>query len=73
MLQYSTKDTIYKDGQFEELKSTIKADLAVKYFSRKHGRAITPRNARIEAAELLKEFILSGSFEIPEMTKDSEE
>ena len=64
MLQYSTKDTIYKDGQFEELKSTIKTDLAIKYFSHKLGHALTPRNARIEAAEMLKEFILSGSFEI---------
>ena len=51
-------------GRFIELENTIDKNLAKKYFEKINGKKLPPFKVTINASKLLREFILSGGFDI---------
>ncbi len=51
-------------GRFDDLKETIDKTKAKTYFEVLEGQTIPPFKVNIKAANLLKEFVLKGGFEL---------
>ena len=59
-----TEDNINEYGRFDELKATVDIKKAKEYFEKLEGEPIIPPKVRIKVDKLLREFILSGGFDI---------
>lgn len=59
-----TEENINEFARFDELKNTVDKAKAKKFFEEKEGVSLPPFKVNIKAANLLKEFILSGGFDI---------
>src|SRR5690606_898937 len=61
-----TEATINEYGRFDDLKKTVVRERAEKYFVSNEGERIPAFRLSIKIDNLLKEFILSGGFDIQE-------
>ena len=59
-----TNANINEYGRFDEVKKTVNKGKARQYFERKEGVRISPPKVNIKIDKLLREFILSGGFEL---------
>jgi type I restriction enzyme R subunit len=59
-----TEANINEYGRFDDLKETIDKDKAKKYFEEIEGKPIPQFRVNIKAQNLLREFLISGGFEI---------
>ncbi|ELC8405608.1 DEAD/DEAH box helicase [Clostridium perfringens] len=53
-------------GRFDDLESTIDKDLAKEYLEKKNNKKMPPFKVTRDASKLLREFVLSGGFDIHE-------
>ncbi len=59
-----TDATINEYGRFDELKATIDKAKAKAYFEALEGSALPPFKVNMKAAQLLRDFIIQGGFEL---------
>jgi len=59
-----TKENIDDYGRLNDLNSTIDKNKAKEYFEHSAGKQLTPKDIRIKAETLLKNFIITGGFEV---------
>jgi len=59
-----TETNINEYGRFDDLKSTIDKGKAKQYFEKKEGTPIPQFKANIKAQNLIRDFIISGGFEV---------
>ena len=64
MAQHVTEANINEYGRLDSLKKTANAELAKQFFSRREGKPVPPFKVSIMLDALLREFILSGGFDI---------
>lgn len=64
MAQHVTEANINEFGRLDSLKKTANAELAKQFFSKKEGKVVPPFKVSIMLDALLREFILSGGFDI---------
>ncbi|MDX5627304.1 MULTISPECIES: HsdR family type I site-specific deoxyribonuclease [unclassified Brenneria] len=60
----TTEANLNEYGRFDELKATIDKQKAKAYFEALEGQAIPPFKVNIKTAELLRDFIIQGGFEL---------
>lgn len=61
-----TEGNLNEFGRFDDLKNSLDKTCAKEFFETKEGKTIPPFRVSIKAAELLRQFILSGGFDIDE-------
>ena len=59
-----TDKNISEFGRFDELKNTVDKDKAKAYFEKKEGSTLIPPRVNMKVDKLLRDFILSGGFDI---------
>ena len=59
-----TEININEYGRFDELKKSVDKEKAKEYFERIEGSTLIPPKVNMKVDKLLREFILSGGFEI---------
>ncbi|MBR3314040.1 MAG: HsdR family type I site-specific deoxyribonuclease [Atopobiaceae bacterium] len=64
MAQHVTEANINEFGRLDALKKTVDAKSARAYFSKRAGRPVPPFKVSIMVDKLLREFILSGGFDL---------
>lgn len=64
MAQHVTEANINEFGRLDSLKKTVNTELAERFFSKKEGKPVSPFKVSIMLDTLLREFILSGGFDI---------
>ena len=64
MAQHVTEANINEFGRLDSLKKTANAELAKQFFSKREGKVVPPFKVSIMLDALLREFILSGGFDI---------
>lgn len=60
----TTEANLNEYGRFDELKATVDKQQAKAYFEALEGQTIPPFKVNIKAAELLRNFIIQGGFEL---------
>lgn len=66
MAQHVTEANINEYGRFEALKKTADPSRARSYFSERDGAPVTPFRASVLLDKLLRQFVLSGGFDLDE-------
>ena len=64
MAQHVTEANINEYGRLDSLKKTANIELAKQFFSKREGKPVPPFKVSIMLDALLREFILSGGFDI---------
>ncbi|MCL6385207.1 type I restriction endonuclease subunit R [Pectobacterium versatile] len=64
MATRTTEANLNEYGRFDKLKTTIDKQKAKAYFEALEGQAIPPFKVNIKTAELLRDFIIQGGFEL---------
>ena len=64
MAQHVTEANINEFGRLDSLKDTADKKLAGEYFSKREGKPVAPFKVSIMLDKLLREFILSGGFDL---------
>ena len=67
MNTHITKENINDYGRFDALKDTIDRNKAKAYFEAIEGTSVPPYKVNIKAANLIREFVLRGGFEIDDV------
>ena len=63
----TTEASLNEYGRFDELKATIDKQKAKAYFEALDGQAIPTFKVNIKAADLLRNFVIRGGFELDDL------
>lgn len=64
MASHVTEANINEFGRFDSLKRTVDAKLARKFFAKHEGKPVAPFKVSVMIDKLLREFVLSGGFDL---------